>query len=45
MLLGLTSVIVYLDFLETTVNSTLMNVPVSHISEGSVCGWKKQLLL
>ena len=26
MLLGLTSVIVHLDFLETTVNSTLMNV-------------------
>ena len=32
MLLGLTSVTVHLDSLETTVNSTLMNVPVSHVS-------------
>ena len=32
MLVGLTSVTVHLDSLETTVNSTLMNVPVSHVS-------------
>lgn len=32
MLLGLTSVNVDLGSLETTVNSTLMNVPVSHVS-------------
>lgn len=31
-LLGLTSVNVDLGSLETTVNSTLMNVPVSHVS-------------
>jgi hypothetical protein len=34
MLLGLTSVIMHLDCLETTVNSTLMNVPISHVWEG-----------
>jgi hypothetical protein len=32
MLLGLTSVTLHLDSLETTVNSILMNVPVSHVS-------------
>jgi hypothetical protein len=32
MLLGLTSVATNLASLETTVNSTLMNVPVSHVS-------------
>ena len=32
MLLGLTSLTVRLDSLETTVNSTLMNVSVSHLS-------------
>ena len=32
MLLGLTSVTLHLDSLETTVNSTMMNVPVSHVS-------------
>lgn len=32
MLLGLTSVTVHLDSLETTVNSTLMSVPVSPVS-------------
>ena len=38
MLLGLTSVTLHLDSLETTVNSILMNVPVSHVSmEVYVC--------
>ena len=32
MLGGLTSVTMHLDALETTVNSILMNVPVSHVS-------------
>lgn len=38
MLSGLTSVTVHLDSLEITVNSTLMNVPVSHVSM-EVCAW------
>ena len=45
MLLGITSVTVRLDSLETTVNSTLMNVIVSHISMGIYVWMEEQLLL
>ena len=41
MLLGLTSVTMYLDSLVTTVNSTLMNVPVSPVSM-EVCVWREE---
>lgn len=41
MLLGLTSVTVHLESLETTVNSTLMNVPVRHISM-EVFVWREE---
>ena len=41
MLLELTSVILHLDSLETTVNSTLMNVPVSHVSM-EVYVWREE---
>lgn len=41
MLSGLTSVTVHLDSLEITVNSTLMNVPVSRVSM-EVCAWMEE---
>ena len=39
-LLRLTSVTVHLESLETTMNSTLMKVPVSLVS---MCAWRRQL--
>lgn len=41
MLSGLTSVTVHLDSLETTVSSTLMNVPVSRVSM-EVYAWMEE---
>ena len=42
MLSELTSVTMHLDSLETTVNSTLMNVPVIHVSM-EVYGWTEKM--
>lgn len=41
MLLGLTSLTMYLNALEITVYSSLMNVPFTHVSM-EVCVWMKE---
>lgn len=38
-----TSMTVYLDSLETTMNSTLMNVPVSYVSM-EICVWMEETI-